>query len=185
MPQYKVVAPLVALKVRDATGALINQHFYAGALVPDTVDPENLRAHLDTAQVAELGSPESALGSPAGTPLPGRPPNVPVTENGLSGQPLPPFEDAMLSAVAELPAEDVGDDAPDVEEPPQAGEFGRPLTAFEQADQPGGSRPHGNASQPVWAEYHVGQLQAQGSTEDEARAQVEGMSRDDIRALYK
>jgi hypothetical protein len=165
MPQYKVVAPLVQLKVTDATGALLNQHFYAGALVPENVDPESLRAHLDGDLVVEAGAPEAALGTPAGTPVPGRPPNVPVSESAVTGQPLPPFSDHLVDKVKDLPAEDFGDDVPDVDEPAAAEEFRGEPTRFEQAemtaDQSG--KPRGNASEAAWREYHVAHVPRRAS----------------------
>lgn len=46
MVAYKVVAPYVTLKVKDATGTSVVQGFYAGALV-DAVDEAQAQAQAD------------------------------------------------------------------------------------------------------------------------------------------
>ena len=43
---YRVVAPYVTLKVKDAAGAEVLVGFYEGAIVSD-VDPDLLKNHLD------------------------------------------------------------------------------------------------------------------------------------------
>lgn len=81
-PKYVVAAPLVTLKAPDAAGALIFKHYYAGAPVPEDIDPDNLQQHLDSGQVIEVSdSLADVVAVPAGTPVPGEPPNVPVTES--------------------------------------------------------------------------------------------------------
>lgn len=43
---YRVTAPYVTLKVKDAAGAEVLVGFYEGAVVSD-VDPDSLQHHLD------------------------------------------------------------------------------------------------------------------------------------------
>lgn len=178
MATYKVLAPLVQLKLKDAAGALVFRQFYAGAVL-DTeqvnLDQDNLDSHLDSGQVVEEGHEVAEVFAvPAGTPLPGKPPNVAVTESGdaaSTGQPVPPLSANLLRAAG---MEATGDE-------PYAAES----TDRESPERAAGSKPHGNASQTAWREYHVEQLRAQGVPEQEAREQAAGMSRDDIRDEYK
>jgi hypothetical protein len=82
-PKYVVAAPLVYLKVPDVGGALVSYTFYAGAPVPENVDKDSLQHHLDSNLVIEASDPVAeVIAVPAGTPIPGEPPNVPVTETG-------------------------------------------------------------------------------------------------------
>jgi hypothetical protein len=82
-PKYVVAAPLVYLKVPDVGGALVSYTFYAGAPVPENVDKDSLQHHLDSNLVIEASDPVAeVIAVPAGTPVPGEPPNVPVTETG-------------------------------------------------------------------------------------------------------
>lgn len=86
MTKHVVIAEYVTLKVRDqATGALVVNEFYRGAPVPENADQENLDRLIDKGMVAKEGTDEAKLlGSPAGTPVPGEPPNVPVQQEMLS-----------------------------------------------------------------------------------------------------
>lgn len=185
MPTYKVVAPLVQLKVVDPISGPHFRQYYAGALVPAEVDAVSLRDHLDSGQVAELGTAEAALGTPAGTPIPALPgtpipalpPNVTPSESFANRQPIPPFSDELLDAVSDLPVDEVPEDAPEVDEPPAAVVASEPVST-------GPARPRGNSSEASWREYHVEQLRAQGVDEQTAREQAAGMSRDDLRAHY-
>lgn len=80
-PKYLVAAPLVYLKVPDAAGALVSYTFYAGAPVPEDVDKDSLESHLESGQVIKADEPGAdQVAVPAGTPIPGEPPNVPVAE---------------------------------------------------------------------------------------------------------
>jgi hypothetical protein len=98
---YRVVAPLVQLKVRDALGGTLFQHFYAGAIVPDSVDEENLKSQIESGFVEEDGAAHHAmLGTPAGTPLPDQPPNVPVTVSNTTAQPIPPFSEKQVETAS-------------------------------------------------------------------------------------
>lgn len=79
---YRVVAPLVYLRVPDVAGALVSYAYYAGASVPDGVDEGSLQHHLDSGLVVKEDDPVAeVVAVPAGTPIPGEPPNVPVTES--------------------------------------------------------------------------------------------------------
>lgn len=78
---FVVVAPFVTLKVKDQLGAYVIRGFSEGAVVKaEDVQPENLRHHVDIRFLAPADSPDAEFAGPAGTPKPGEPPNVPVTE---------------------------------------------------------------------------------------------------------
>jgi hypothetical protein len=80
-PKYVVADHLVYLKVPDVSGALVSYTFYRGAPVPEDVDQDNLQQHLDSGQVVKADEPGAdQVAVPAGTPIPGEPPNVPVSE---------------------------------------------------------------------------------------------------------
>lgn len=54
---YRVTAPFVMLKVKDAvTGVFTFQGLYEGAIVGE-VDPDNLKHHLDLGMVEEVDAP--------------------------------------------------------------------------------------------------------------------------------
>lgn len=173
MATYKVLAPLVQLKLRDAAGALVFRQFYAGAVLDSEqvdLDEANLRSHLDSGLLVEEDSAVAEVFAvPAGTPLPGQPPNTEVTEAGNTGQPVPPLSAEQLRA-ADI---DASGDEP----------FAAGSTDLEDASP--GDKPRGNASEAAWREYHVAQLRAQGVDEQPAREEAAGMSRDDLRAQYK
>jgi hypothetical protein len=79
--KYVVLAPYITLRVPDASGGEVITGFYAGAPVPGNVNAEDLERHVRKDMVAEAGSDEAALlAVPAGTPIPGEPPNVPITQ---------------------------------------------------------------------------------------------------------
>ena len=96
--KYKVVAPYVTLKVRDLAGGTVLTGYYAGAtLEADQVDEDSLQHHLDGGLMVEEGDKlAETFAVPAGTPLPGQPPNVAVTETGTTAQPVPPLSDEQL-----------------------------------------------------------------------------------------
>jgi hypothetical protein len=81
MTKRVVTAPYVTLKMKDQAGETVLGELYQGAPVPDNADPDNVQRLVDKGMVADVGTPEAdLLGVPAGTPIPGEPPNVPVTE---------------------------------------------------------------------------------------------------------
>jgi hypothetical protein len=90
--EYVVVAPYVTLKVKDDLGGVVIRGFNEGAVVKGAdVDEANLRHHVDTRLVAPKGHADAEFAGPAGTPKPGEPPNVPVTE-GTPAEMLPTQE---------------------------------------------------------------------------------------------
>lgn len=54
---YRVVAPLVYLKVPDVAGAYVSYTFYKDAVVPGGVEEESLKHHLDLGMVEEVAAP--------------------------------------------------------------------------------------------------------------------------------
>lgn len=105
MATYKVLAPLVQLKVPDVGGVLQFQHFYAGAVVPEGVDPASLKVHVDSGQIVKESAPEAdVFAVPAGTPLPLAPPNVDVTEAGTVAQPQAPLTEEQVKAAKTPPS---------------------------------------------------------------------------------
>lgn len=79
--EYVVVAPYVTLKAKDGLGGFVVRGYNEGAVVKaEDLDESNLRHHVETRLLAPLGHPDAEFAAPAGTPKPGEPPNVPVTE---------------------------------------------------------------------------------------------------------
>jgi hypothetical protein len=79
--EYVVVAPYVTLKAKDGLGGFVVRGYNEGAVVKaEDLDEENLRHHVETRLLAPKGHPDAEFAAPAGTPKPGEPPNVPVTE---------------------------------------------------------------------------------------------------------
>lgn len=148
-----VVAPYITLKVRDAvTGGVTIREFYQGGVIPDEADPDNVARLVEQGMLAEQDSVEAqVMGVPAGTPIPGEPPNVPVTEEA-SG-PMLPHDVRMANA----------------------------LDAAGQVNVSG--RPKDYASKPEWVEYAVSR-RTEGMSEDDARAEAEAKSKQDLIAEY-
>jgi hypothetical protein len=86
-----VIAPYITVKCRDdVAGGMIIREFYQGGVLPDGADPDNVKRLEESGMVADQDTPEAdVMGVPAGTPIPGEPPNVPVTETA-QGSALPP-----------------------------------------------------------------------------------------------
>lgn len=149
-----VVAPYITLKVKTDAGSIV-RGFNAGAVVRgEDVDPDNLRHHVESGLMAGVDTPQAQFAAPAGTPMPGEPPNVAVTEQPVGALPL----DERLRRVAQA---------------------GQTLAEVEQQLR----RPHGNASKATWVDYAVSQRD-EGTSEDEARAAAEAKSRDELIAEY-
>jgi hypothetical protein len=55
---YRVTAPYVTLKSRSDTGAQVVLGYFQGALVPETVDLENLASHIRKGMVEKIEGPE-------------------------------------------------------------------------------------------------------------------------------
>jgi hypothetical protein len=82
---YKVLWPYVTIKTRTDAGTVLRE-FYAGAPVPDNADPDDRDRLLRKGAIVDESAPEAELVAvPAGTPIPGEPPNVPVTEQPAGG----------------------------------------------------------------------------------------------------
>lgn len=85
MKNYRVTAAYVTLRVNNDLGQEVLLGFHQGATVPDGVNRDDLDRHVRKDMVAEEGSREAELlAVPAGTPVPGEPPNVPVTESSAA-----------------------------------------------------------------------------------------------------
>ena len=94
--QFKVTGQLVYLRYYDINGAVVQGTFYQGAVVtaadekegdptPGQVirsGPGSIEHHLETEQLVSLDDPVADVFGPAGTPLPGHAPNVPLSEGG-------------------------------------------------------------------------------------------------------
>lgn len=87
--EFVVIAPYVTLKMKDQVGGFVVRGFNEGGVVKaEDIDEANLRHHLETGLIAPLGSDAAKFAGPAGTPKPGEPPNVPVTEQPVLSLPL-------------------------------------------------------------------------------------------------
>lgn len=82
-----VLAPYITARVPDASGGEVISGFYAGTPLPANVNAEDRERLLRKEMVAVEGSTEAdLLAVPAGTPIPGEPPNVPVSHDDLVGR---------------------------------------------------------------------------------------------------
>lgn len=101
--EFVVVAPYVTLKMVDPSGGpLVIRGFNEGGTVKaEDVDTDNLRHHVETGLVAPKGSDEAKFAGPAGTPKPGEPPNVPVTEQPVTALPLDERQRRQQAAAAD------------------------------------------------------------------------------------
>jgi hypothetical protein len=87
--EFVVIAPFINLKVKDQVGSFVLRGFNEGGVVKsDDIDEASLRHHLETGLIAPVGSDAAKFAGPAGTPKPGEPPNVPVTEQPVLSLPL-------------------------------------------------------------------------------------------------
>lgn len=86
---FVVVAPYITPKVKDQLGNFqVRGYLEGGVIRRDDIDEESLRHHLDSGLMAAVGSDAAKFAGPAGTPKPGEPPNVPVSERPVSSVPL-------------------------------------------------------------------------------------------------
>jgi len=100
--EFVVIAPFVNLKVKDAAGGFVLRGFNeGGAFKRDDIDEASLRHHLETGLVAPKDSDAAKFAGPAGTPKPGEPPNVPVTEQPVVSLPLDERLKRQQAAAAE------------------------------------------------------------------------------------
>lgn len=96
---YKVLWPYVTIKTRTDVGTVLRE-FYAGAPVPDNAVSEDVERLLRKGAIVDESAPEAELVAvPAGTPIPGEPPNVPVTEQPTGGGSVQERVDRALAAV--------------------------------------------------------------------------------------
>lgn len=87
--EYVVIAPYITPKVKDLSGAFIVRGYLEGGVIKrDDIDPASLKHHLESGLVAAKGSDAAKYAAPSGTPKPGEPPNVPVTETPVATLPL-------------------------------------------------------------------------------------------------
>ena len=158
--EYKVVAPLIYLRYYDINGARVQGTFYEGALVYAVEDEQNpqpgqivqsgqgsIDHHLGTEQLVESSDPVAEVIGPAGTPLPGAAPNVPIEDQG----PVINEEQASRLGKIRKAAPGIPDEAPG------------------QKQQDGA--PPRSAEKPAWVEYARSQgasdEELQGSTKEE------------------
>jgi hypothetical protein len=154
-----VVAPYITVKCRDeVTGGVIIREFYQGGVLPKEADPDNVKRLEEGGMVADQGSPEAdVMGVPAGTPIPGEPPNVPVTETA-QGPAL--AQDARMANALEA--------------------AGHTETSSEIRTD---GRPNRNDSKAAWVDYAVSQ-RGEGVSEEDARAEADGKLKADLIAEY-
>jgi hypothetical protein len=176
----KVLAPMVQFRVEDPAGGWVLVQRYAGSPVPEQIHPDDRQRGLDEGWlVAEDEPVAERFAVPAGTPLPGQPPNVEVGLTGVSvttAQPVPPLSQESLQA-AEL---DVPAGAPYAAPETDAERVAREAQEAQSAD----GKPSGRASAEAWREYHVRQQVAAGMSEEDARVEADSLSRDDLRSRY-
>jgi hypothetical protein len=58
--RYRVTAPYVVLKSRSDTGSVVALGYYAGAVLPETVDLEDLARHIRKGMVEKLEGPAAS-----------------------------------------------------------------------------------------------------------------------------
>jgi hypothetical protein len=155
--EYKVVAPLVYLRYRDLGGSVVQGTFYQGAVItkeagkdpaPGAViaeGPGSIAHHLETEQIVPLDDPVAEIFGPAGTPLPGHAPNVPLQEGG---DPVIVEESGSKVQRVRKAAPGIPDEAP----------------GSKSSDQGQDGAPPRSAEKPAWVAY----AKSQGASDDEA-----------------
>jgi hypothetical protein len=153
--QFKVTGAMVYLRYRDLAGAIVQGTFYQGAVVTqeDEKDPQpgqivksgagSIEHHLGTEQVVPLEDPVAEVFGPAGTPLPGHAPNVPLQEGG--DPVIVETTDAKVARVRKA-APGIPDEAP----------------GQSSSDGP----PPRSAEKPAWVAY----AKSQGASDDEVNS---------------
>jgi hypothetical protein len=102
---YKVLWPYITIRTRTDAGGTVLREFYAGAPVPDNADPDDRDRLLRKGAIVDESAPEADLVAvPAGTPIPGEPPNVPVTEQPAGGGSVQERVERALTAVDDASA---------------------------------------------------------------------------------
>lgn len=67
---YKVTAAYATLRVKNEMDQDVLLGFYEGAVLPDSVNQEDLERHVRKGMVAKEGTPEAEAAVPAGVPAP-------------------------------------------------------------------------------------------------------------------
>lgn len=158
--RYVVAAPYVTLKHLDRYGSQVITGFYQGSPVPPSADEDTVQRLLDKQMLLRVDDPIAGIVAvPAGTPMPGEPPNVPVAE----------VPDTSLGARLERARDAV--------------KGGRSKSADEAKDgsakAPAQNEPEPPAvtdTKPAWVDYAV----ARG----EDRKAAEGMSKEQLVGKY-
>lgn len=158
MTRYVVAAPYVTLKHRDRNGQPILSGFYAGAQVPADADEESVRRLLGKGMVIDADDPVAGIVAvPAGTPIPGEPPNVPVSE----------VPDTSLAARL--------DRARDAVKPSRARQDEPAAPAVEPSGgAPAPEPPAVNAPKADWVEHAVARGEDRGKAEGMSKEQLVG-----------
>jgi hypothetical protein len=160
---FKVSAPMVYLRYYDLNGAVVQGTFYEGAVVygiQDEKEPKpgeivqsgagSIDHHLENDLIVPLDDPVADVIGPAGTPLPGHAPNVPLQEGG---QPVIPEEPASRLQKIRKAAVGIPDEAP----------------GKKSSDQGQDGPPPRSAEKPAWVEY----AKAQGASDEELQGTKE------------
>lgn len=82
MTSHVVTSALVNARVKDAAGTYVLRGFYAGAVLPDDVHPDDLSKLARKNMIAEQGTPEADAASPVGQ-------RVEFDEGGMPVTPKP------------------------------------------------------------------------------------------------
>jgi hypothetical protein len=87
--EFVVIGAYITPKVKDAMGLFQMRGYNEGGVIKaEDIDPDSLRHHLESGLMAPKDSDAARFAGPAGTPKPGEPPNVPVTEQPVVSLPL-------------------------------------------------------------------------------------------------
>lgn len=79
--EYVLIGAMAQIKIKDDAGSFVLKHFNEGAVVKaEDVEPGNLRHLVEIRFLVPKDADEARFAGPAGTPKPGEPPNVPVTD---------------------------------------------------------------------------------------------------------
>jgi len=99
--EYKVLAAYVTFRVADpVSGGDVLLGYYAGAPVPPNANPEDVERLVRKGYLVEADSfAGEHVAVPAGTPVPGEPPNVPVTEQPAAAATIAERVDRAQAAV--------------------------------------------------------------------------------------
>lgn len=163
---YVVTAPYVMLKCKDLQGGLQVLEFYQGGVLPESADPVNLKALVDKGMVAESGSDDAELIYGGGPTL------AEMRQLKADEVAAAEAEKALKSpAKSKTAVEDADDDDADTKD--------ADADADAEAEKANG-RPRANASLEAWQEYAVAKQVADGASEEDAKAAVEGKTRNQL-----